>query len=248
MGERHFARARIGSTAHDGGVRDRVMRRTEGRPAEQAARRKCTCRRMYGGYLKELVLRKCREYSRECASEHGLAGTGRAIEDEIMPTRGRYLKRALGTFLSLHIPEVDCRRTHIWQWRAFCGHELLLTADVFDYLPQTFSRIDLYARYEKRFEGVSRRHEYVSDTFLLRSYDLCDRAAHAAERSIEPELTRVERGSLRKSDISGCSQVSERQRQVIVRAFLLEVSRREREDDAFIRGLRRLETGVAYGA
>ena len=69
---------------------------------------------------------------------------------------------------------------------------------------------------------------------------------HRTKRTVERKFADEQHFFGKRRDITGGNKIRERKRKVVVRTFFLQVSRRERKDDALVLLFRRLIAGVAY--
>lgn len=80
-----------------------MMRLAKGRAGEQTPVAQQPCDGVDHGEFQRLARGKLGQQTGQARGEHGLAGTGRVDEQEVVPTGDRDLERALRRFLPLHI-------------------------------------------------------------------------------------------------------------------------------------------------
>ena len=88
---------------------DRVVRRAEG-PLGREPPVADPGGAVHLGDLERLLEARRRQDSGEATGEHGLAGSGRADHEQVVPARGRDLERPLGVLLAAHVGEVGALR------------------------------------------------------------------------------------------------------------------------------------------
>ncbi len=108
MSERDLSRPRRRPTAYETLRGDRVVRRPERPLARQAPRSHARCA-VHLGDFERLLEHGRREDPGQPPRQHGLARTGRADHEQVVPTGGRDLECALGVRLAAHVGKVEWR-------------------------------------------------------------------------------------------------------------------------------------------
>ena len=139
--ERDLARARRRPAANQGRRRDGVVRRAEGRRAQQPCpRRKQSGDRMDAGDLEGVDVVEPRQDPRQAPGEHRLADPGRPRQQQVVPARGRELERPARTLLAAHVGEVGHRLRELGLGRRLGLGRVALTAEVLDGLDEMADR------------------------------------------------------------------------------------------------------------
>ena len=138
--------------------------------------------------LERFALRERGENRRQPAREHRLPRSGRTDQEHVVPARGRDLERALGGRLADDIGEVRFVAVRRGRWRGPWRRRELPRAKLLDQIPKRARRRQRHAAHQRGFGHVrGREHERA---VIARSRKPRDRqrAAHAADRPVEPEL------------------------------------------------------------
>ena len=181
--------------------------------------------------FQKLRWRQRRQDRRQPRRQHRFARAGRADHQQMMPAGRGELQRAFGTFLALDVAQIEMRRLRLVHFRLRARQHLRAFEVVGD-LDQRFCRDDLdIGACPGGFRSARRR---TDQAFLARIR--ADRgrqhARHGGDRAIEPELAEhgkaVERIRRNRADRR---HQAERDRQIIMAAFLRQIGRGEVDDD-----------------
>ena len=232
MGERDFAGPRAQAAAdqrrHAGGM----MRRAE-RPAigERAALDLAGDRGDHRDF-QQLRRRQRRQDRRQPRRQHRLAGAGRADHQQVMAAGGGDLERALGALLALDVLEVDERGRRFAHLRLRAG-EHLRAAEMIGELDQRARRDDLHLRARPGGFGAAGGGADEAFAACIGADRGRQHARDRGERAVEAEL--AQHGEARQRigrDGADRRHQAERDRQIVVAAFLRQVGGREIDGDA----------------
>ena len=166
------------------------------------------------------------------ARHERLARTGRADHDDVVPAGRGDLQRALGALLPLDKAEIDRGRALAQQ--LFIGRRLEplyrpFARQVLEGLLQRRDGIDVDPRYAAHLAGVRGRYEdAVHAAALQRADDHGQHAAHRLHRAIQRQFAQHGRAFQRVGiQPAARRQYADGQRQIVGRAFLLLIGRRE---------------------
>ena len=232
VGERNLAGpgadAAAGQRRHAGGV----MRRAERPLIGQRAAVEFAGDGRDHRHFEQLGWRQRRQDRRQPCGEHRLAGARRADHQEMMSAGGGDFERALGAFLSLDIAQIEQRCAGLLHFRLRAAQHLR-ALEMIGELDQRTCRDDLeIGRCPCGFRSAGRR---TDQAFLarVRGYSRRQHARHRRDRSVEPEF--AEHGDIRER-IGGNRpdrrHQSERDRQIVVAAFLRQIGGSEVDGDA----------------
>jgi hypothetical protein len=244
VGERDVAGPGVAAAAHQGGIRRRVVRRTEG-PVDQqpAAGAERAGNGVDGRDLERLVEAERRQDAGQAPRQHGLAGARRADEQQVMAAGRGDLERAPGRGLAADVGEVEPvvsgRRGGRGGARPRlggllqAGHRVGERADGHD-----VQRID-----DRRLAGVRLGQQHGGHALAAQPDGHREHAARRQDLAVERQLADhrdprppgPRRHARRGED-------AERDRQVERRAGLAHVGRRQVDRDAMAG---ELEAGVA---
>ncbi len=176
---------------------------------------------MYRGHFEHFVVGQRRKNACERASEHRLAGTGRAVEDDVVPSGGGDFERALGALLPLNIRKVECGRRRLYATVAHEPRQRLLIFKMLQKFRERFRRVHKETFGEERFAGVPRRYENTLDTAPLGGEHLREHTLHCAQRAIERKLADKQHLSFRRHEVASSDEVRDCKCEIIVRTFFL---------------------------
>ena len=99
-----LARPRSAATAHEGDVRNRVMRRAEGALGQEAdAGTQLSRDRVNGRRFNRFFERQWRKNAGESPGEHGLAAARRPNHQQVVSARCGHFERTPGEGLAVHV-------------------------------------------------------------------------------------------------------------------------------------------------
>ncbi len=180
--------------------------------------------------LQRLARGKVGQQPRQSRGQHGFAGTRRADQQQVVAARGGDLQRALGDLHSLYVAEVGPARHHRQSGRVGRGQHLI-AAKVIDKREQVGCGQHLDLSGPGRLPALAGGAD--QSEIARRSADRGrQHAGDGVQSSIEMQLAQrcvtlhlVARQHVHRG------QHAERDRQVVVAAFLQEVGRREIDEE-----------------
>ena len=232
MGERDLAGPHPQAAAHQrrhaGGMMRAAERALVGeRPALDLARD-----RSHHGDFEQFGRRQRRQDGGQPRRQHGLAGTGRADQQQVMAAGGRDLERPLGALLALDVLEIDAGIVRRADFR-LRARQQLRAAEMIGELDERARRHDLHLGARPGgFRAASGR----ADEALLARIGPDRGRQHAGDRrdrAVEAEL--AQHGAARQRigrNGADLRHQAERDRQIVVAAFLRQVGRRQIDGDA----------------
>ncbi|KAF5031758.1 hypothetical protein DSECCO2_624440 [anaerobic digester metagenome] len=246
VGHGHLARARIGAAADEAGVGNGVVRAAEGALREQARAVQAAGHRIDGRDLEGLLEGQRRQHRGDALGEHGLAGTRRADEKQVVRAGRRDLHRALGMGLSLDLGEVLGKGGRVaggGERRGRARRKAFLAGKKAQHLAQVVGGVDREPGHGRGLVGVGAGDDKPFRPFAPGPRRQGQHARHGLELAGKGEFT-AEKESVRGPGghrLHGREQ-RERQGQVVARALLAHVGRREVDGDA---RRRQAQTGVS---
>ena len=230
--ERNFAGPRVQAAAdqrrHAGGM----MRGAERTAVGERAAFDFAGDRSDHGDFEQFGRRQRRQNGRQPRRQHRFAGAGRSDHQQIVAAGRGDFERALGAFLALDIGEVDGRAIHFEDlWLRPRQH--LRALEMVGELDERRRRddFDLGAR-PGRFRPA-RRRAHQAFAARIGADGGGQHAGDRRDRAVEAEL--AEHGKARQRvvrDGADGGHQAERDRQIVVAAFLGQVGRREIDGDA----------------
>ena len=163
--------------------------------------------------------------------QHRLAGAGRADHQQIVAAGGGDLERALGAFLALDVLEIDQRAAGLADLRLRARQHLGAT-EVIGELDQRGGRDDLHLRAGPGGFGAAGAGADQAFAAGIGADRGRQHAGHRGDRAVEPEL--AQNGEAReriRRDGADRRHQAERDRQIVVAAFLRQVGGREVDGD-----------------
>ena len=157
MGQGDLAGLRTAAAADQGRPGGAVVGRAE-RPLGPGVQRRVTGHRLNGGDLQGLLLVQRRQQAGQAAGQQGLAGTGRAAEQQIVGAGGGNQQRALGGGLALHLGQVRIGSGLAQQAAGLVGRDGGLAAEVGGQLQQVFDGDHRQPRGQAGFLGIGLGH------------------------------------------------------------------------------------------
>ena len=142
-----------------------------------------------------------------------------------MPAGSRYLECALRALLPLHVGEVECGRRRGGAPVADETRKRLLPFQVLQEFRKRCGRINGDALCEERFTRVPEWYENSFDAAPLGGEHLREDTAHRAQRPVERELANKKYFFRERREVPCGDKIRECEREVVVRAFLLQVRR-----------------------
>ena len=232
MGERDFARPRMQAAADQGRHAGGMMRRPERPPVGQCAAFDHAGDRLHHGDFEKLGRRQRRQDRGQPRRQHRLAGAGRPDHEQIMAAGGRHFERALGAFLALDVGKIG-EPAGGFQDLRLRPRQHLRALEVVGELDQRGGRDDLdlrarpgrlgsaFGRADQAFAtriGADRRRQH---------------ARHRCDRAVEAELAQDRKAGQRvMRNGADRGHQAERDRQIVVAAFLGQIGRRQIDGDA----------------
>ena len=221
------AHAAAGQRRHAGGM----MRRAERPPRGQRAVADFAGDGSDHRDFQQFRRRQRRQDRGQPRRQHRLAGAGRADHQQMMPAGRGDLERALGAFLALDVAQIEQRCLALVHLR-LRPRQHLRAFEVVGDLDQRFRRDDLDIRARPgRFRAAGRR----TDQALVARIGADRRRQHARDRrdrSVEPEFAEHGEAVERiRRDRADRRHQAERDRQIVMAAFLRQVGRREIDGD-----------------
>ncbi len=221
------AHAAAGQRGHAGGM----MRRAERPPRGQRAVADFAGDGGDHRDFQKFGRRQRRQDRRQPRRQHRLARAGRADHQQMMPAGRRDFERAFGALLALDVAQIEMRCLRLVHFRLRPRQHLRAFEMVGD-LDQRFCRDDLDIG--ARPGGLRSARRGTDQAFLARVR--ADRgrqdAGDGGDRAIEPELAEhgktVERV---RRDRADRGHQAERDRQIVMAAFLRQIGRREVDRD-----------------
>ena len=234
MRQAHFARLHFQPAAHQRRHRGAVMRITERPGAADGAAFQCAGQRLHHGNLQRFARVQRRQQRRQPLRQHGLAGTGRPDHQQVVAAGSGDLQRALGRFLALHVAQVgrgSCRLRHPRHRRRQHAGAL----HVIDQRDQRRRRQYVHAAREGRFRSVGGGTDQSTIAFRCRQRR-GQHAGHRRHRRIQRQLPQrhIVR-HLAGRDHPHRRQQPQRNGQIVMRAFLGQIGRRQIDGDALER-------------
>ncbi len=183
-------------------------------------------------HFEQFCGRERRQDRRQPRRQHRFAGAGRADHQQVMPAGRGDLERALGALLALDVLEIEQAAFDLAHLR-LRARQHLRAAEMIGELDQRRRRDDLHLRARP---GRLRAAGGGTDQAVAARIGADRRRQHAGhrrERAVEPEL--AEHGEAReriRRQRADRRHQAERDRQVVVAAFLRQVGGREIDGDA----------------
>ena len=232
MRQRNLARPRMQAAAHQSRHAGGVVRRPKWPPVgERAAFERAGDGRHHGDF-EELGRRQRRQDGRQARRQHGFAGAGRAHHEKIMAAGRGHFERALGAFLPLDVGKVEGRTRHIenlWYW----PRQHLAAFEMVGELDQRGGRddLDVGAR-PGRFRSAGRRAHQAFAAGIGADGGR-QHAGNRRNRAVKAEFAqhREARESIMRDGADRRHQ-AERDRQVVMAAFLGQIGGRQIDGDA----------------
>ena len=188
MREGHLARLELRPAGERRG-RNAVVRRAEGPlrdhgviPPRQPGDG------MYLGGLQQLLAAHVRQDAGDTLGKHALARARRADKQDIVPSRGRDLERALGVILPLDLGEVRLRPARELQLRRSGAVDFTAPVQILKHLRYIPDAVDLEGVHKRRLGGVVRRDEQALHPGAPGGEGHGQRAAHRPQLAREREL------------------------------------------------------------
>ena len=210
----------------------RMMRATERPPVGERALGDLA---RHGGDhrdFEQLAGRERRQDRGQPRRQHRLAGAGRADHQQIVPAGGRDLQGALGALLALDVAQVERRALELADLRAR-PHQHLRALEMVGELDQRAGRDDLHLGARP---GGLRPARGRADQPLAARIGADRRRQHARDRrdrAVEPELAQHREAAHGvRRDRADRRHQAERNRQIVMAAFLRQVGRRHVDGDA----------------
>ncbi len=232
MGERHFAGPRMQAAAdqrrHAGGM----VRRAERPPVGQRPAFDLAGDGGHHGDFEKLGRRQRRQDRRQPRRQHGFAGAGRPHHQQIVAAGRRDFERPLGAFLALDVGQIERRSGGFENLRLRPGQHLA-ALEMIGELDERGCGDDLdLGAGPSRFRPAGRR---AHQAFAAR-IGADGRGQHAGDRrdrAVEAEFAQHRKARQRvvRNGADGRHQ-PERDRQVVVAAFLGQIGRRQVDGDA----------------
>ena len=232
MRERDLARPCAQAAADQGGHAGGMMRRAEGAAVGERAALDLARDRGDHGNLEQLRRRERRQDGGEPRRQHRFAGAGRADHQEVVAAGGRDLERALGALLALDVPEVDQRPAGLANLR-LRTRQHLGAAEMIGELNERGGGDDLHLR--ARPGGFGAAGAGADQAFAAGIGADCGRqhAGDRGDRAVEAELAQHREARQRvRRDGADRRHQAERDREIIVAAFLRQVGGGEIDGDA----------------
>ena len=235
VGQRHLAGPRRLSPADQRRLRNRMVRRPERPPRQQAARRHIPSHGVYLGGLQRLFARQRRQDGRHPAGQHRLARTRRPDHQHVVTARGGYLQRTLHMRLALHIGKIlfiTARlRPERLPVRRHRRRHLPFAVQQSDHLLQASGPDHLDAFDHGRLRGIRRRQHQPPQSLFPRAHRHRQHAPHGFQRPVQRQLP----GEHRPGKRFGIHPRHRREnpdgdRQVERRALLAQVGRSQTHD------------------
>ena len=232
MRERNLAGLGAQSAADQRRHAGRMMRRAERPPVGQRALLDLARDRRDHRDLEQLGRRERRQDRRQPRRQHRLAGAGRADHQQIVSARRRDLERALRALLALDVLQVERHARRLAHLR-LRPHQHLRALEMVRELDQRAGRDDLHLGARPRGlrpAGIGTDQAFAA---RVRADRRRQHAGDGRDRSVEPELAqhREARNCVLR-DRADRRHQAERDRQVVVAAFLRQVGRRHVHGDA----------------
>ncbi len=232
MGERDFAGPGLLASTDECGHRGRVMRSTEGAPVRQLAIGEMAGDRKHHRDLQQLARIERRQDRGQAARQHRLAGAGRPVHQEIVAAGGCDLEDALGALLAFDVAQVGQRPALTGDGGLRPRHHLRALEMVGE-LDQRARRDDIQiAGRPGRFRPAGGGADQP-----LPSAIGCDRGrqhpGNRGDRAVEGEFAKYGVAGERVSrDRADRRHDPQRDRQIVMAAFLRQVGRGEVDRDA----------------
>ena len=231
MGQADFAGHGEAATAHEGDGRNGVVWAAEGAHGHQRGALGQFARHAVDfGRFEGFAQGERWHDGRQALGHHRLARTGAAYQQDVVSAGTGDLKGALDVLLSLDVGEVIGEDALcLGKFGAGIDDGRLqvdLAVEELHHLDDVVHAVDVEVVDHRRLEGVGTRHDKAVELQLARqdSHGQCtlDGAQTAVERQFAHEHVAVQLGRV---DLLVASEDTDGQRQVIGRAFLLDVGR-----------------------
>ncbi len=197
------------------------------RPALDLARHRC-----HHGDLEQFGRRQRRQDGGQPRRQHGFAGAGRADQQQVMAAGRRHLERPLGALLALDVLQIHAGVVGRADFR-LRARQQLRAAEMIGELDERARRDDLHLGAGPG--GFRAAHRRADEALLARIGP--DRGRQHArdrrDRAVEAEL--AQHGAARKRigrDGADLGHQAERDRQIVMAAFLGQIGRRQVDGDA----------------
>ena len=235
MGERDLARPGVEAAADERRHRGGVVRGPERAAVRERPVRELAGDRLDHRHFEQLARRQRRQDRGQPLRQHRLAGARRAAHQQVVAAGGGDLERALGVLLALDVPEVGEAVVDRRDRRLRPRHHLR-ALEVVRELDQRARRQDLdLARGPVRLRAARRRADQPLPA-PVRRHRGRQHAGDRGDRAVERELAEHgEAGERVGRDRPDRRHDAERDRQVVMRAFLGQVGRGEVDGDALCR-------------
>jgi hypothetical protein len=235
VGKRHLARARVQAAADERRHRGRMMRRAEGPPVRQGAVRELARDRLDHRDLEQLARRERRQDRGQPLRQHRLAGARRAAHQQVVaPGRGD-LQGALRALLALDVLQI---RQAVVEGRdgGLRPRHDLYAFEVVRELDQRARREHLDVAGRPGGLGAAGIGADEPVPALVRGDRRRQHARDRGDRAVERKLAQ-DREALERigRDRADRRHHAERDRQIVMRALLGQIGRREVHGDALRR-------------
>jgi hypothetical protein len=235
--EADLARPRHGPAATQARVADRVVRRAEGARGDEADAVREARHRMNLGQLKRGLEFERRQYCRQPAREHRLAGAGRADQQDVVRAGRGDFERPLGRLLAADLAEVHLVAPLIGEQLVAVNADgararrgvAAQRRDQLDRPAQGRRAVHVNALDDGRLGRVLLGQDEVADSGLARAQRDGKRPADRPHPAVERQLADGERAgeAFALSEVAVRAEHPERDGQVEARAALAHVRRRE---------------------
>ena len=228
VGKAHLTRLQRAAAAGHGDVRHRVVRGAK-RPDthDGIVRRRETEDGIDLRGLDHFGAVHRGQNGRQALGEHGLARARRSDEQDVVPARCRYLKRALDVLLRLDLGKIDRKVRRGRKRRRRHGRDGLVPAQMVHELRDVLDRVHGHALGKGGLGRVARRDKELPETDLFGRERHRERAGDGADLPREAHLAEERRRRRRLADLPRGAQDAQQHRQVIERAGLARVRRGE---------------------
>ena len=210
MTQGYLSRPRQPASAHEPGVRDRVVGRPEGTLHDQRRRlRQQPAHAVYLGHVEGLVVGEGGQYGRQGPGEQGLAAAGRAEHEQVVSACGGDLQGALRVLLAPYVGHVHPARhagsralpgaVHGNGTHRVRGVDVALAPQVGDELGERRDRHDVDPGDQSGLLGVDGRHEDLPVPLAPGHRDHGQDAVGMSQAAVQGELAEEDRrfGKLR---------------------------------------------------
>lgn len=153
--------------------------------------------RPHRSYVQGLAVVEGWQDAGQAASQHGLSGTGRATQQQVVPSRGRHHQRIHRVALTDDVGQVRCNLP-LAHLSVVGGHSYRFGVDRFGIQAVTDCGIaqaddgpHLDSLHQLRLRTVGIRHDHACESRLARGENRRQRTGHWAKPAIQPHLTHV---------------------------------------------------------